>query len=121
MRVIAAGRRSRRRRTSTVQPEQVAGLIDAARASADDPERADMERVLGWLRRLPPAQAEVLLLRVLADLSCEQVAELMGKRAGSVRALQHRAAARLREEMLREGVTPRVAHALWRGDEPLYV
>lgn len=44
---------------------------------------------------LPPEQAEVVLLRVLGDLSVEQVAQIMGKRPGTVRVLQHRALRRL--------------------------
>jgi RNA polymerase sigma-70 factor (ECF subfamily) len=40
---------------------------------------------------LPEAQAEVLLLRVVADLDVATVAEITGRRPGAVRALQHRA------------------------------
>ncbi|HUZ11142.1 MAG TPA: sigma-70 family RNA polymerase sigma factor [Acidimicrobiales bacterium] len=46
-------------------------------------------------RSLTKDQAEVVLLRVVADLSVEQVAGIMGRSAGSVRALQHRALQRL--------------------------
>ena len=40
---------------------------------------------------LPPAQGEVLLLRVVADLPVDEVARIVGKRPTAVRALQHRA------------------------------
>lgn len=46
---------------------------------------------------LPPDQADVILLRVLADLDVEHVAELLGKRPGTIRVLQHRALQRLRQ------------------------
>jgi len=121
LRVIDARRRSRRRKTAARPPEAITELIDEVSPPADGPLRADLEQALAWLRRLPSDQAEVLLLRVLGDLSCEQVAAVMGRRSGAVRALQHRAVARLREEMVREGVTPQPRHALWRGDEPLSV
>ncbi len=48
---------------------------------------------------LPPDQAEVILLRVVADLSVEQVARIVGKRAGTVRVLQSRGLKRLAERI----------------------
>jgi RNA polymerase sigma-70 factor, ECF subfamily len=39
----------------------------------------------------------VLLLRVVADLSLEDVATSLGKSVGAVKALQHRALANLRK------------------------
>ena len=54
---------------------------------------------------LPRDQAEIVLLRVLGGLSVEQVAEMLGKRAGTVRVLQHRALRRLHAELLEMGVT----------------
>ena len=49
------------------------------------------QAALALIASLPPAQAEVLLLRVVADLSVEDVARIVGKRPTAVRALQHRA------------------------------
>lgn len=54
---------------------------------------------------LSPEQADVVLLRVLGDLDVEQVAEILGKRPGAVRALQHRALQRLKKENFLEAVT----------------
>lgn len=42
-------------------------------------------------------QAEVILLRVVADLSVDQVAKIIGKRPGTVRVLQSRGLKRLSE------------------------
>jgi RNA polymerase sigma-70 factor (ECF subfamily) len=53
---------------------------------------------LARIASLPPAQAEVVLLRVVGDLSVEDVAEVVGRRPGAVRALQHRALQRLARE-----------------------
>jgi RNA polymerase sigma-70 factor, ECF subfamily len=43
------------------------------------------------LQRLTDPQREVLLLRIVADLSLEEVASIMGKRVGAIKALQRRA------------------------------
>jgi RNA polymerase sigma-70 factor, ECF subfamily len=59
----------------------------------------DLESALALLRRLPRAQAEVVLLRVLAGFSADEVAELTGRSAGSVRVIQHRALERLAREL----------------------
>ena len=48
---------------------------------------------------LPPEQAEVLVLRVVAELGVEQVATIMGKKPGAIRVLQHRALRRLRSSL----------------------
>lgn len=49
------------------------------------------------IRRLPPDQRAVLVFRFYEDLSVEQTASLLGKPAGTVKSLQHRALARLKE------------------------
>ncbi|MGY1670888.1 RNA polymerase sigma factor [Geodermatophilus sp. SYSU D00710] len=55
---------------------------------------------------LPADQRSVLLLRVLADLTVEQVAAVMGRSVGSVKALQRRGLRRLRAELEPAGTTP---------------
>jgi len=57
------------------------------------------QEVEALLRTLSPDQREVVLLRIVADLSLEQTAEVLGKRVGAVKALQHRALASLRRLM----------------------
>src|SRR5881227_3225810 len=49
--------------------------------------------------RLPDDQRAVLLLRILADLTVEQVATAMGRSVGSVKALQRRGLRALRAEV----------------------
>ncbi|MGH2721076.1 MAG: RNA polymerase sigma factor [Actinomycetota bacterium] len=56
--------------------------------------------------RCVPDQREVLLLRILAQLSLAEVAEVLGKTVGAVKALQHRGIAAVAREISREGVTP---------------
>jgi RNA polymerase sigma-70 factor, ECF subfamily len=50
---------------------------------------------------LPPDQAEIVLLRVVAGLSVDDVAGITGRRPGTVRVLQHRALRRLAERLER--------------------
>ncbi len=63
------------------------------------------EAVAALVGSLPPAQAEVLLLRVVADLGVEEVAAVMGRSAAAVRVLQHRALRQLAKRFAGEGVT----------------
>jgi RNA polymerase sigma-70 factor, ECF subfamily len=70
----------------------------------DDPAAAtidglDTEAALALVSALPRDQAEVILLRVLAGLDTERVAQILGKRPGTIRVLQHRGLRRLAESM----------------------
>ena len=57
-------------------------------------------RVRAALAELPEDQRSVLLLRILGDLTVEEVARAVGKRPGAVKALQRRALQRLERESL---------------------
>lgn len=57
-----------------------------------------------FLETLSPEQRDVLALRVIADLSVEQTARVLGKQPGAVKALQRRGLAALRKKIEREGV-----------------
>lgn len=48
---------------------------------------------------LPPDQAEIVLLRVVAGLPVDAVAAITGRKPGTVRVLQHRALRRLAERL----------------------
>lgn len=63
-----------------------------------DDEFDQTSRVAAMLESLTPDQRDVVVLRIIADLSVEQAAQVMGRSSGSVRVLQHRALARLREK-----------------------
>ena len=56
----------------------------------------DVQRLCG---ELPADQRSVLLLRIMADLTVEQVAEVMGRSVGSVKALQRRGLRAVRERI----------------------
>ena len=55
--------------------------------------------------RLTGDQRDVILLRVLADLSVEDVARILDKRVGAVKSLQRRALLSLARQIDREGVS----------------
>jgi RNA polymerase sigma factor (sigma-70 family) len=63
------------------------------------------ERVKRLLARLSADQRTVLFLRIFGDLTVEQVAEIMGKRPGAVKALQRRGLAAIRKAIEREAVS----------------
>lgn len=64
--------------------------------------RLDAARVREALARLTPDQREVILLKFAAGRSNDEVAHLLDKPVGAVKALQHRAVASLRR-LLEEG------------------
>jgi len=67
------------------------------------------ERLRRVCESLAPDQRDVVLLRLVGDLSVEQTAAALGKRPGAVKALQHRGLEALRrilvEEISAEGVS----------------
>lgn len=65
--------------------------------SAEDTVMASSHMVAPLLEGLTDQQREVLLLRVVADLSLEEAAQIMGKTENSVKQLQRRALAALKE------------------------
>lgn len=85
-------------------------------AAEDDPRREpsaehraevneSTRRVMRMLDRLPPDQREVLVLRILADLTIDQIADIMGRSHGAVKQLQRRGMVTLRGFVDAQGVT----------------
>lgn len=63
------------------------------------------EAIAALTNALSADQAEVVLLRVVAELSVEEVAKIMGRSPGSIRVLQHRALQRLGKLWDKKSVT----------------
>lgn len=103
-RMLDAGRRHRRRPAEAV-PEEV---LERHGGVGDVEEEAiaglTVARVRELVGRLAPAQQDVLLLRLFGDLPIGDVAAIVGKRPGAVKALSRRGLAALRREISREGV-----------------
>jgi RNA polymerase sigma factor (sigma-70 family) len=96
-------------RRAAVRPQWVNGDGSVPDRNGGDVEddafrRLAEARVRELCDQLPASQREVLLLRLVADLTVEQVATTLGRTAGAVKALQRRGLANLREIIDREGV-----------------
>lgn len=63
-------------------------------------ERITMEEVRVATLRLPDAQREVIALRFAVGLSIADTAKALGKREGNVKALQHKAVAKLQKMLI---------------------
>ena len=96
----------RRARTRRPQPAPLADR-EPTGGDAEDDALALLgdRRVVDLLRRLTDDQREVLLLRVVADLSVDETARLLRKQVTAVKALQRRALDALRREMSNEAVS----------------
>ena len=70
------------------------------------------ESAIALLSQLPPPQAEVIMLRVVAGLDTDAVAELLGKTPGNIRVMAHRGLKKLEDLLGRAGVTSRAGVTL---------
>lgn len=70
----------------------------------DATNRLGTDWVLERLESLTPDQRDVLLLRVAAQLTIEDVAAAVGKPAGAVKALQRRELRTLQRQLASKGV-----------------
>lgn len=104
-RLIDARRQTARRPVELVAepPEPVVHPADDAADEALS--RISSAEALQVLAKLSGDQRAVLLLRIVGDLSLDQVAEAIGKRTGAVKQLQRRGLIAVRRELEREGVT----------------
>ena len=87
-------RRAVRRRTDPVPPQALVDRAAAADAATVATDRlAAQEAIDRLIVTLPADQAEVVLLRVVAGLTADEVAKITGRSSGAVRVIQHRALA----------------------------
>lgn len=95
----AQGRRVQEQLTEDLATGSIGGDVEAEAL-----ERMADERVRQLLGRLAPDQRDVLLLRVIGDLTVEQVASALGRSVGATKALQRRGLLALRKIVESEGV-----------------
>jgi len=104
-RAVDAGRRRSRR------PESLAAEVgDGHWPAVADAAEVVLENLatraaIAAVASLPPLQAEVVMLRVVAGLDTETVARLVGRSPGAVRVAVHRGLRRLAQIMTEAGVT----------------
>jgi RNA polymerase sigma-70 factor (ECF subfamily) len=83
--------RSERRRPATSPLEDAGPVVASTPGPAEEVlAQAATEEALIALASLPPDQAEIIALRVIADLDVATVASLVGKSPGAVRVAGHR-------------------------------
>jgi RNA polymerase sigma-70 factor, ECF subfamily len=99
-----ARRRSRRPavRLSDVTPDRLPLAPDAADVAL---EHLSTRKAMAMLAALPPLQAEVILLRVVAGLDTDVVAKMLGRSPGAVRVAAHRGLRQLAQIAAEAGVT----------------
>jgi RNA polymerase sigma-70 factor (ECF subfamily) len=105
-RLVDERRALARRREDPVPSPDLEGLGGVADAEAEAMERVGAARVRRLISRLTPDQQDVLLLRILGDLTVEEVGRILGKNVGAVKALQRRALSALHREIDSEERVP---------------
>ena len=90
------------RKQSRSLEEVSASPLDKIREGAADESADRLEWAESVLRQLPPNQAEVVLLRVVAGLPVDEVATMTGRSPGAVRVMAHRGLQRVLEILATE-------------------
>lgn len=98
-------RRRQSRRPATVPLDVESQSPVGGDAEGEAMRGLGVERARQLLEGLAPEQRDVLLLRLVADLTVPQIAASLGKSEGSVKALQRRGLAALRRQLEQEGVS----------------
>jgi RNA polymerase sigma-70 factor, ECF subfamily len=104
-RAVDWGRHRGRRATVQLTPDEPLERLTARDAAEAALERMSTRTVLALVATLPRDQAEIILLRVVADLDTRDVARIVGKTPGAVRVAAHRGLRRLAGLVDRAGVT----------------
>ncbi len=92
--------RVRSRRGETLEYRDEADARRASSAEDGALESLADQRVRELIQSLAPEQRDVMLLRIIADLTVGQVADVLGKTEGAVKALQRRALAQLAKKVV---------------------
>ncbi len=96
--IVDDRRRLARRPRSAATVEDI-HLPAVASAEATAVSAVETQQMIDWIRQLPPGQRDVLLLRLVADLSVKDVSRIVGKRDGAVKALHRRGLDALRSQL----------------------
>ena len=109
-RVIDQTRQLMRRPTTSLETLPDLALADLPGLRSPDAADLALENLatraaMGVIERLPPLQAEVIMLRVVAGLDTEAVGLLLGRSPGAIRIAAHRGLHRLASLLAEAGVT----------------
>lgn len=103
--LIDSWRHDGRRPVEYMPLEKLTCADESESAEAVALRHENYERVQATLSRLPDRQRDVIFLRVLAGLSVNEVAEVLGKSCGAVKSMQARGLAALHREIMRGAVS----------------
>jgi RNA polymerase sigma-70 factor, ECF subfamily len=93
----------RRRERPTVDLDDAYGVAEEGPTAHDRAVRGEqVDALRGAVKHLTTEQQEVLVLRFVENMSSRQVAKVLGKNEGAIRALQFRALGRLRKLLMSE-------------------
>lgn len=74
-------------------PDPSASLVERAE------ENEETRRLWAVIRKLPPERQQLLVLKFVDELSTEQIAVIMGRSEGAVKALLHRTLVAIRDQL----------------------
>jgi RNA polymerase sigma-70 factor (ECF subfamily) len=93
----------RRRERPTLDLDDAYGVAEEGPTAHDRAVRGEqVDALRGAVKHLTTEQQEVLVLRFVENMSSRQVAKVLGKNEGAIRALQFRALGRLRKLLTAE-------------------
>ena len=89
-----------RRKTNENQLEiKIAGATENTNGQLDE----DKQRLLAVIAKLPKAEQQVVMLRLIEGFEFTEIASLLKKREGNIRVILHRALVKLRSILEKEG------------------
>jgi RNA polymerase sigma factor (sigma-70 family) len=92
-------RRLKRRRDEPAPEDLIHSRTSVGDAESDALRELQAAEVRGRLRSLTSSQQDVLLLRIFGGLTVNEVARVLGRRPGAIKALQRRALESLKRDM----------------------
>jgi RNA polymerase sigma-70 factor (ECF subfamily) len=104
-RATDAGRSRARRPAVPFDMTEVPQPLTAPDAADQALEAVSTQAAMTLIKSLPPDQAEIIMLRVVAGLDTGDVARIVGKTSGAVRVAAHRGLRRLAGQIAQAGVT----------------
>ena len=105
-RLVDERRHTSRRRRELLPDEALAAVGGSGDVEEEALPRLTDDRVRTTVGRLSPAQRDVFFLRLFAGLTVDEVARVVGRRPGTVQALQVRALGAIRRERARGAALP---------------
>ena len=109
--LVIDDRRRRSRRPETAPLDRARSRPDGTFVAESALDRVEVTRMISWIHDLPTDQRAVLLLRLVSDLPIAEVALVVGKSQGAVKALHRRGLNALRRRIDAEGVSPHGSEA----------